>query len=65
MPFVPPATTSYNLSFGLRRTYTGALASVHQGLITERRLEGHPEVTAANSGRIVIARDMSLKVASL
>jgi murein DD-endopeptidase MepM/ murein hydrolase activator NlpD len=54
--FVAPANTSYTSSFGLRRTYNGKTISVHQGL--DYRAALGTEVTAANSGRIVIARDM-------
>ena len=55
-PFVAPAETSYTSSFGLRRTYNGKTLSVHQGLDYKAALG--TQVTAANSGRIVIARDM-------
>ena len=54
--FVSPANTPYTSSFGLRRTYNGKTISVHQGL--DYRAALGTEVTAANSGRIVIARDM-------
>jgi murein DD-endopeptidase MepM/ murein hydrolase activator NlpD len=53
--FVAPANTSYTSSFGLRRTYNGKTISVHQGL--DYRAALGTQVTA-NSGRIVIARDM-------
>ena len=55
-PFVAPANTSYTSSFGLRRTYNGKTLSVHQGL--DYRAALGTQVTAANSGRIAIARDM-------
>jgi murein DD-endopeptidase MepM/ murein hydrolase activator NlpD len=55
-PFVAPANTSYTSSFGLRRTYNGSTLSKHQGL--DYRAALGTEVTAANSGRIAISRDM-------
>jgi murein DD-endopeptidase MepM/ murein hydrolase activator NlpD len=55
-PFVAPTNTSYTSSFGLRRTYNGRTLSVHQGLDYKAALG--TQVTAANFGRIVIARDM-------
>ena len=55
-PFVAPANTSYTSSFGLRRTYNGRTLSVHQGL--DYRAALGTQVTAANSGRVAIARDM-------
>jgi murein DD-endopeptidase MepM/ murein hydrolase activator NlpD len=55
-PFVAPTNTSYTSSFGLRRTYNGKTLSVHQGLDYKAALGA--QVTAANSGRIAIARDM-------
>jgi murein DD-endopeptidase MepM/ murein hydrolase activator NlpD len=55
-PFVAPTNTSYTSSFGLRRTYNGRTLGVHQGLDYKAALG--TQVTAANSGRIVIAREM-------
>ena len=55
-PFVAPTHTSYTSSFGLRRTYNGKTLSVHQGLDYKAALG--TQVTAANSGRVAIARDM-------
>ena len=57
--FVAPANTSYTSSFGLRRTYNGKTLSVHQGL--DYRAALGTQVTAANSGRIEIARDMNFE----
>lgn|SRR5215469_2152994 len=54
--FVAPANTAYTSSFGVRRTYNGRTLSVHQGL--DYRASLGTQVTAANSGRIAIARDM-------
>jgi len=55
-PFVSPVNTRYTSSFGSRRVYNGKTRSVHQG----SRLYGRHRhtVTAANSGRVVIARSM-------
>ena len=55
-PFVAPTKTSYTSSFGLRRTYNGRTLGVHQGL--DYKAAVGTQVTAANSGRIVIARNM-------
>ena len=55
-PFVAPANTVYTSSFGVRRTYNGRTLSVHQGL--DYRAALGTQVTASNSGRIAIARDM-------
>src|ERR1700730_17958561 len=55
-PFVAPANTRYTSSFGLRRIYNGRTRSVHQGLDYAAALG--TQVTAANSGRVEIARDM-------
>jgi len=55
-PFIAPAKTTYTSSFGVRRTYNGKTLSVHQGL--DYRAPLGTQVTAANSGRVVIARDM-------
>lgn len=55
-PFVAPTNTSYTSSFGLRRTYNGRTLSVHQGLDYKAALG--TQVTAANSGRVAIARNM-------
>jgi murein DD-endopeptidase MepM/ murein hydrolase activator NlpD len=55
-PFVAPANTAYTSSFGSRRIYNGRTLSVHQGL--DYRAALGTQVTAANSGRVEIARDM-------
>jgi murein DD-endopeptidase MepM/ murein hydrolase activator NlpD len=55
-PFVAPANTAYTSSFGSRRIYDGRTLSVHQGL--DYRAALGTQVTAANSGRVEIARDM-------
>jgi murein DD-endopeptidase MepM/ murein hydrolase activator NlpD len=55
-PFVAPTDTPYTSSFGLRRIYNGKTRSVHQGLDYTATLG--TQVTAANSGRVEIARDM-------
>jgi murein DD-endopeptidase MepM/ murein hydrolase activator NlpD len=55
-PFVAPVNTRYTSSFGARRVYNGKTRSVHQGL--DYSAEKGTQVTAANSGRIVIARAM-------
>ena len=55
-PFVAPANTPYTSSFGVRRIYNGKTLSVHQGLDYSAALG--TQVTAANSGRVEIARDM-------
>ena len=54
-PFVAPANTRYTSSFGSRRIYNGKTRSVHQGLDYSAAMG--TQVTAANSGRIAIARD--------
>jgi len=55
-PFIAPANTPYTSSFGLRRIYNGKTRSVHQGL--DYTATVGTQVTAANSGRVEIARDM-------
>ena len=55
-PFVSPANTRYTSSFGSRRVYNGKTRSVHQGLDYSAAIG--TQVTAANSGRVVIARPM-------
>jgi murein DD-endopeptidase MepM/ murein hydrolase activator NlpD len=55
-PFIAPANTRYTSSFGARRVYNGKTRSVHQGLDYSAAMG--TEVTAANSGRVVIARPM-------
>ena len=55
-PFVAPAKTAYTSSFGVRRTYNGKTLSVHQGL--DYKAAFGTQVTASNSGRVAIARDM-------
>jgi murein DD-endopeptidase MepM/ murein hydrolase activator NlpD len=54
-PFVAPADTHYTSSFGSRRIYNGKTRSVHQGLDYSAGVG--TQVTAANSGRVAIARD--------
>jgi murein DD-endopeptidase MepM/ murein hydrolase activator NlpD len=54
-PFVAPAATHYSSSFGSRRVYNGKTRSVHQGLDYSAAVG--TQVTAANSGQVVIARD--------
>lgn len=55
-PFVAPTNTPYTSSFGVRRIYNGGTLRVHQGLDYSAALG--TEVTAANFGRVKIARDM-------
>jgi murein DD-endopeptidase MepM/ murein hydrolase activator NlpD len=55
-PFLSPANTHYTSSFGARRVYNGKTRSVHQGLDYSAAIG--TQVTAANSGRVVIARSM-------
>lgn len=55
-PFVAPAHTPSTSSFGLRRIYNGRTRSVHQGL--DYTAAPGTQVTAANAGRVEIARDM-------
>lgn len=54
--FVAPVHASFTSSFGARRVYNGKTRSVHQGLDYNAAL-GSP-ITAANAGRVMIARDM-------
>jgi len=54
-PFVEPAHTRYTSSFGSRRVYNGKTRSVHHGLDYSAAIG--TQVTAANSGRVVIARN--------
>jgi murein DD-endopeptidase MepM/ murein hydrolase activator NlpD len=54
-PFVAPAPTHFTSSFGARRVVNGKTRSVHQGLDYSAKVG--TQITAANSGRIVIARD--------
>jgi murein DD-endopeptidase MepM/ murein hydrolase activator NlpD len=55
-PFISPANTLYTSSFGSRRVYNGKTRSVHQGLDYSAAMG--TQVTAANSGHVVIARPM-------
>lgn len=55
-PFISPANTRYTSSFGSRRVYNGKTRSVHQGLDYSAPMG--TQVTAANSGHVVIARPM-------
>ena len=54
--FVPPIDTTVSEGFGTRRTFNGKLASVHRGLDYHAK-PGSP-VTAANSGKVVLAREL-------
>jgi murein DD-endopeptidase MepM/ murein hydrolase activator NlpD len=54
--FVPPIDTTVSEGFGTRRTFNGKLASVHRGLDYHAK-PGSP-VTAANSGEVVLAREL-------
>ena len=54
--FHPPIDTAVSESFGTRRTFNGKLASVHRGLDYHAK-PGSP-VTAANSGDVVLAREL-------
>ena len=54
--FVPPIDTAVSEGFGTRRTFNGKLASVHRGLDYHAK-PGSP-VTAANSGEVVLAREL-------
>jgi murein DD-endopeptidase MepM/ murein hydrolase activator NlpD len=55
-PFISPANTRYTSSFGSRRVYNGKTRSVHRGLDYSAAMG--TQVTAANAGRVVIARPM-------
>lgn len=54
--FVPPIDTTVSEGFGTRRTFNGKLASIHRGLDYHAK-RGSP-VTAANSGEVVLAREL-------
>jgi hypothetical protein len=54
--FVAPVDTTVSEGFGTRRTFNGKLASVHRGLDYHAK-PGTP-VTAANSGEVVLAREL-------
>ena len=54
--FVPPIDTTVSEGFGTRRTFNGKLASIHRGLDYHAK-PGSP-VTAANSGKVVLAREL-------
>ncbi|HKD86691.1 MAG TPA: M23 family metallopeptidase [Terriglobales bacterium] len=54
--FVPPIDTTVSEGFGTRRTFNGKLASIHRGLDYHAK-PGTP-VTAANSGEVVLAREL-------
>lgn len=54
--FTAPTNTGQTSPFGTRRTYNGNTRSIHQGL-DFAAATGTP-IHAANSGRVVIARDM-------
>ena len=54
--FVAPIDSSVSEGFGTRRTFNGKLASIHRGLDYHAK-PGSP-VTAANSGQVVLAREL-------
>ena len=54
--FVPPIDTTVSEGFGTRRTFNGKLASVHRGL--DYHAKPGSTVTAANSGEVVLAREL-------
>ena len=54
--FRPPIDSSVSEAFGTRRTFNGKLASIHRGL-DYRAAPGSP-VVAANSGEVVLAREL-------
>jgi murein DD-endopeptidase MepM/ murein hydrolase activator NlpD len=55
-PFEPPIDTKPSEGFGTRRTFNGQLASIHRGMDYHAAV-GSP-VTAANSGEVVLAREL-------
>ena len=54
--FLAPAGSVVSDSFGTRRVFNGQLASVHRGM--DFRVKSGSPVLAANSGEVVLARDM-------
>jgi murein DD-endopeptidase MepM/ murein hydrolase activator NlpD len=54
--FLAPAGSAVSDSFGTRRVFNGQLASIHRGL--DFRVKSGSPVLAANSGEVVLARDM-------
>ncbi len=54
--FAPPAGAAETSPFGTRRVYNGKTNSIHQGLDFAAAIG--TEIHAANSGTVVIARDM-------
>jgi murein DD-endopeptidase MepM/ murein hydrolase activator NlpD len=54
--FVAPIDSTVSEGFGTRRTFNGKLASIHRGLDYHAK-PGSP-VTAANSGEVVLAREL-------
>ena len=54
--FVAPAGSVVSDSFGTRRVFNGQLASIHRGL--DFRVKSGSPVLAANSGEVVLAREM-------
>ncbi len=54
--FLAPAGSVVSDSFGTRRVFNGQLASIHRGL--DFRVKSGSPVLAANSGEVVLARDM-------
>ena len=56
--FLAPIDSSVSEGFGTRRTFNGKLASVHRGLDYHAKMGS--AVTAANSGEVVLARELVL-----
>jgi Peptidase family M23 len=54
--FMAPAGSVVSDSFGTRRVFNGQLASIHRGL--DFRVKSGSPVLAANSGEVVLAREM-------
>ena len=54
--FLAPAGSVVSDSFGTRRVFNGQLASIHRGL--DFRVKSGSSVLAANSGEVVLAREM-------
>jgi murein DD-endopeptidase MepM/ murein hydrolase activator NlpD len=54
--FLAPAGSVVSDSFGTRRVFNGQLASIHRGL--DFRVKSGSPVLAANSGEVVLAREM-------
>lgn len=54
--FAAPVGASISEGFGTRRIFNGALENVHRGL--DYRVPTGTEVVAANSGRVILAREL-------